>query len=493
MSPASVEERVRDYVEAQRAQIQVPPVTASRILHAVQVSRPTLRPPRLAFLRVAAAIAAVLLVGGGIAWMRTAQMSAGIPTGSWSAASSMAVPRANHTATLLPNGKVLVVGGRGLLAPSAPWQPADSAIASAELYDPATRRWSSAGSLTTPRLGHTATLLANGEVLVVGGTPKLPNTSDPAGADFLSSAELYDPQTNSWAAAASMLQPRSNHTATLLADGRVLVTGGIAAAKLTTGGALASAELYDPVSNRWTSAAPMQSARWNHSATLLSDHSVLVAGGMDRLWDVPLGAAPTTGLSSAELFDPVTNSWSPAPAMRYGRISPTATLLSDGRVLVVGDSGVNERTAELFDPAVSKWSSSPAPAFGRAGHVAVRLSNGAVLIAGGLGETSAELFDRYHNRWANAGTLATVRSGASATLLKNGQVLVAGGFGSKSEAWASAELFDPLGASGVGSRSSHSAPAPIAGAALLFGIPTALLAISLWLRRERLAREAWID
>jgi N-acetylneuraminic acid mutarotase len=241
----------------------------------------------------------------------------------------------------------------------------------------------------------------------------------------------------------------------------------------------------------------MQSPRWNHSATLLSDHRVLVIGGMDRLLDIPPGTIPSTGLDTAELFDPVSDAWSPALSMRYTRISPTSTLLLDGRVLVVGDNGVNEQTAEFFDPAVNKWSFSRAPAAGRAGHVAVRLRSGAVLVAGGLRETSAEVFDWHRNIWITAGRLAEIRSGATATLLNDGEVLVAGGFGNQSTPWASAELFDPLGTSVGAVRSNRSAPAPVAWAALLV-IPLLLLGLALWLRRSRLVRqwqanETWID
>src|ERR1700724_3768655 len=246
MKPATIEECVRDYIDAERAQIPVPVAVASRILHAVEVSRPTPRRPRLAFMRLAASFVIVLLIGVGIAWMRTAQMPAGTESGTWSSAASMAVPRAYHTATLLPNGKVLIVGGN-----------------------------------QTP-----------------------PNGNLPTGADPVSSVELYDPQTNSWSLAASMLTARALHTATLLHDGRVLVAGGTESSSDDPSIELASAELYDPAANTWMAAPPMASVRANHSATLLSDHRVLVIGGTDRLLDYPTGTAPVAGLNTAEFFDP---------------------------------------------------------------------------------------------------------------------------------------------------------------------------------------------
>jgi N-acetylneuraminic acid mutarotase len=475
---SEIEERIRDYVEAERAQVPVPPVMASRILHAVEVSRPAPRRPRLAFMRVAAAVAAVLLVGVGIAWMRTAQSPAMSVQGAWSPAMAMGAGRGYQTATLLPNGKVLVVAG----------SQTSRILASAELYDPQTRRWSSAGTLRTARSLHTATLLKSGKVLVVGGSQV-----SPFYLGSLATAEIYDPQTNSWALAASMYTPRSYHTATLLADGRVLVVGGIQASNDVTGAVLASAELYDPVTDTWTAAAPMPGARAKHAATLLADHRVLVTGGQGSDYYAFSGYFRT-----AELYDPATDSWSPAASMNYPRINATSTRLPDGRVLVVGDDGVNEGTAEIFDPRNDRWVQTPDSGVGRAEHVAVALRNGTVLVAGGVGEASAQLFDWRRDTWSSAGALNVIRASATATVLGDGRVLVAGGFGSRSIPWSSVELYDPLGTSTVGIRSTRTSPAPVAATALLLGIPILLLTFALWLRRARMVRESgaaelWVD
>jgi N-acetylneuraminic acid mutarotase len=335
---------------------------------------------------------------------------------------------------------------------------------------------------------HTATLLKNGKVLVVGGS-----NARPSSLGSLATAELYDPQSNSWALAASMHTPRSYHTATLLADGRVLVVGGIEASNDVTGTVLASAELYDPLTNSWTPAAPLPVARARHAAVLLADDRVLVIGGTDSERLPSFSYFPT-----AELYDPATQSWSLAASMNYARINATSTLLPDGRVLVVGDDGVNERTAEVFDPGSDRWLPIPDPAVGRAENVAVRLRDGTVLVAGGVGETSAQVFDWRRNSWSSAGALTTVRAMATATVLGDGRVLVAGGFGNRSIPWASVEVFDPHGISAVGALSSRSATAPIAGAAIILAVGTLALLGALWLRRGRLVRqwrggEIWID
>ncbi len=179
--------------------------------------------------------------------------------------------------------------------------------------DPASETWSVTGSLTIARYEHTATLLASGKVIVAGGFD---------GVASLTSTELYDPVTGAWNITGSLLTPRREHTATLLSNGNVLVAGGFG---VSTN--LATAELYDPVSGIWTSAVGLlATARREHTATLLSNGKVLVTGGV----------GVSASLASTELYDPASGIWTPTGSLATARREHTATLLSNGKVLVTG-------------------------------------------------------------------------------------------------------------------------------------------------------------
>src|SRR5437868_7051110 len=231
---------------------------------------------------------------------------------------SLATARNGHTATLLPNGKVLVAGG----------QNGNSILTSAELYDPASGTWSATGSLATARAFHTATLLPNGKVLVAGGGNN--------------SAELYDPASGTWSATGNLATARAFHTATLLLNGKVLIVAGQGNSAPFV---LASAELYDPASGTWGATGNLAAARFGHTAALLPTGKVLGAGGEGRFQTV---------LASAELYDPASGTWSATGSLVFGRYLHIATLLPDGRVLIaagVGPAGVQNdvlASAELY-------------------------------------------------------------------------------------------------------------------------------------------------
>jgi N-acetylneuraminic acid mutarotase len=349
-----------------------------------------------------------------------ANLSAAAATDTFAATGPLATARSLHTSTLLADGKVLVAGGHF----SDITDIVGHVISSAERYDPSTTTWSVASSMKTARQYHSATLLNNGKVLVVGGMDASFNDYD--------SAELYDPVTDSWSDTGSLITARDSHTATLLADGKVLVAGGYGFS-----GPLDSAELYDPATGKWTSAGTLGTARYSHTATLLASGKVIVTGGSVS------GNSSSDFLKSAELYNPATNSWSIAASMDSARFLHTATLLADGKVLVVGGQDLD--SAELYDPIANSWGSAGSIGVARWNHTAILLPNHKVLVAGGFGFgghlESATLYDPSSTTWSLTGSLLTGRYSHTATLLTNNKVLIAGGSGTGNFALSSTELY----------------------------------------------------
>jgi Galactose oxidase, central domain/Kelch motif len=389
-----------------------------------------------------AAVIGVIAVGGAVYAFKPPQSQSGAPSpttlrtpistahastspvaGTWTATGSMSNRREGEpTATRLLDGRVLVAGGY-----SRGYNV--GANVTAELYDPTTGSWTRAAAMDRQRgAGHTATLLADGRVLVLGGEH---------GAE--GSAEIYDPASAAWTSVAPMLEARSGHSATLLADGRVLVAGG---AEAPSGGfqgsglaeaSLASAELFDPVSGSWSAAMPMSVDRTGHTATLLPDGRVLVAGGAIEV----LGSNGPKPLDSTELYDPATGSWTttgPMTAVRYGQV---ALLLPNGTVISLGgysDTGLVP-FAELFDPAGETWTVGPRIALGIS--TATLLADGRLLITGWPGATGSPnpswLYDSAGGTVTATAPMLEARSSGTgdytATLLLDGTVLIAGGEG----------------------------------------------------------------
>lgn len=356
----------------------------------------------------------LLLCGLGLL---AVQSSSAAPA-SISSTGSLAQARLGHTATLLPNGKVLVVGG---------FSVNDANLDSAELYNPATGTWSRTGSLTTGRSFHTATLLSNGKVLVAGGS---------GSSEFLASAELYNPATGTWSATGSLTTSRSNSTMNTLPDGRVLVAGGN-----NSSGAIASAELYDPATGNWTTTGSLLFARTTHTGTTLENGKVLAAGG--NSFSGPL--------NSAELYDPVTGVWSKTFGdLKTARRSHTATLLPNGFVLVAGGGGITDganvdlASAEFYLPRLDGWATTGSLVTARQRHTATALPDGQVLVVGGRNATGVlatmELYSG--GDWTETSSLANARNLHTTTVLQTGKVLVAAGFVADGPN-ASAELYVP--------------------------------------------------
>jgi hypothetical protein len=346
--------------------------------------------------------------------------------GTFSATGKMITPRFFHTTTLLPDGRVLIAVG------DSSYSGTSNAEASAELYDPIAGKFATTGSMTTPRDGHTASLLPNGKVLIAGGGPRI------SGAAYsLASAELYDPATGTFASTGNMNVERWFHTATALNNGKVLIAGGL---RRVLGSSVSditypvSAELFDPSTGTFTATGDMN-LQFADTSTLLSNGKVLITRGN------PEGPPPY--LSSAELYDPSTGTFAFVGYATVNHTGPTATMLTNGKVLIaggdIGDGDGASVIAELYDPATGKFAATSNLTTGREQSATTLLPDGTVLFAGGHclcvsvpgggfdNLASAEIYNPVTGTFSSTGSMITGRDLLGATLLNSGKVLITGG------------------------------------------------------------------
>lgn len=342
--------------------------------------------------------------------------------GSVMAIAPMSIERAAHTATTLPDGRVLIAGGFAVES---------RAGLSAELFDPAAGRFSPLPRMVVPRHSHTATMLPNGKILIAGGYG--------SGSAIVSSAELFDPATNTFVSTGSMIARRAGHVAVLLSNGKVLLAGGVGPGWSF----LASAELYDPATGTFTRTGAMTVPRESHVAVLLQDGRALVIGGhRDRRENIVL-------YTSTETYDAATGTFRRAADMTMRRHKHDAVLLRDGRVLVTGGSDERDEngaysSTEFFEPASGRFVVGPSMVHTRYKHqgTAVMLPNGNVLVAGG--SARAELFDARSQMFTTLdGDARLAGLFGAASRFGTGNVLITGGYGNGAGPRASAWVYRP--------------------------------------------------
>jgi uncharacterized delta-60 repeat protein len=317
--------------------------------------------------------------------------------GSWTPAGTCTPLRYEHAAGLLADGRVLVTGGSGEFS--------GVNLTSAKLFKaPAT--WTDAASMTAARTCHGQTLLSDGRVLVTGGRILVPNPGGGGTYVYLNSAEIYSPTNDTWTPVASMTQVRALHSATLLSNGKVLVAGGASPSTLT------SAEVYDPAGNTWTTVASLTYARYAHAAIRLQDGSVLVAA--TQLGNVP-----------CEIYNPASGSWAITAGLGGG-FSNFLFALPDGRFLFF------DGTLFLAPSPAGPWTQGPAMPVGSNPVSAALLKDGRLIVTGGLAasvQADVRVYDPVANTWSLDAPLASPRSNHQTVTLPDGRVLVVGGYG----------------------------------------------------------------
>ncbi|MCA1844747.1 MAG: hypothetical protein LC792_16450 [Actinobacteria bacterium] len=324
-----------------------------------------------------------------------------------------------NLAVRLADGKVLVAGG--VFAHGALGFDPDFYLAESEVLDPATGRWTRAGDMQQARFGHALVLLPSGQVLAAGGYG--------GGTNYRRSAELFDPRTRAWTSVANMATCHSGAPPSRLPGGAVMMAGGVDC----DGKPGATAEIFDPAQGRWSRAAPLHTPRWGHATVSLADGRVLVLGGRQS---AP-GADSDVYTDGAEIYDPRTGAWTPTRPMTVPRVFHAAGVLASGKVIAAGgrctggagcDRANHSSSAELYDPATDTWTATAPMLEARVFAGYLVLPGGRFLMAGGSDTPTTEVYDPERGAWARSTPMKETRSDVQPVLLRPGRVLLAGGY-----------------------------------------------------------------
>lgn len=368
---------------------------------------------------------------------------------NWQPAGELRLGRSRTHVARLADGTVLVVGADNICSPGYAWDDSGAT----EVGDPLTGSWSKAQSLPAPRDRFALAALPDGRVLVAGGTTR---QGADLGPRSYSSTYLFDPTSGSWSRSDLLEAARSDPAVAVLANGRVLVAGGffVDIPADPQHRMLDTSEVFDPSTGSWSRTGPLAVARYGASAVTLADGRVLILGGWP---DVENGPAPryephAPPLASAEIYDPATGRWSQAGELDLARTDFVLVALADGGALLAGgdlwmgsEPSLQARTptskAERFDPGSGAWSETGDMASAAAGRTGIWLPGGQVLVAGGDATVhepdvdfpesrliaDAELYDPETGTWATTTPMPYPRSLASAVLLEDGSALIVGG------------------------------------------------------------------
>ena len=339
----------------------------------------------------------------------------------------MTQQRSEHKAALLDDGRVLISGGfTRTFNENGTGIGEVRFLNSSEIFNPSAQSWTLTESMSEERGGHIAIVLPAGKILVAGGrTLRKDTETDELTVIYHHSVELYDHASGQWSSGEDMIESRWNSTATLMKDGRVLLSGGE-----DSNGSLSTSEIYDPVTGLWSATGRMLNPRSGHSAVLLSDGKVLVVGGAG---------------DKVEIFDPQKGIWSAVSSLSQRMTRQGMVLMENGQIITAGGFGSTGpvSTSELYDPDTQNWTRIPGMSVTRVGPSSILLGNGNVLVVGGSRFAASDLYNPVAGEWISSGNMLHGRKNQTATLLQDGRVLVSGGERRDRVILSTVEIYSP--------------------------------------------------